>query len=42
MSQAAAELVPALFLFDLIQKHQLNLAGSLESSEHSSPRSTEQ
>lgn len=42
MSKAAAELVPALFIFDLIQMHQLNLAGNLENSEHSSLCFTEQ
>lgn len=36
MSKAAAELVPVLFVFDLIQKPQLNLTGNLENSEQSS------
>lgn len=40
MSKAAAELVPVLF--DLIQKHQLNLSGNLENSEQSSPHFKEQ
>lgn len=40
MSKAAAELVPVLF--DLIQKHRLNLSGNLENSEQSSPRFKEQ
>lgn len=42
MSKAAAELVPVLFIFNLIQKHQLNLVGNLEKSEHSSSLFREQ
>lgn len=34
MSKAAAELVSILSIFDLTKKHQLNLTGNLENSEH--------
>lgn len=34
MSKSAAELVSILSIFDLTKKHQLNLTGNLENSEH--------
>lgn len=34
MSKAAAELVPVLSIFDLTKKHQINLTGNQENSEH--------